>query len=100
MTNEEFLRKFDAHEKFTKGEIKEMRWGKVGKVLEKNIVGNDRWTIDKELIFSVGNRFFGVWWTEGATEEQDGCEEYPDYPTEVRRVEKVAYDYVPIEENN
>ena len=27
MTNEEFLRKFDAGEKFTKGEIKEMCWG-------------------------------------------------------------------------
>ena len=100
MTNKEFLRKFDMHEKFTKGEIKKMCWGEVGKVLEANIVDTDRWTISKELIFRVGNRFFGVWWTEGATEQQYDCEEYPDYPTEVRRVEKVAYDYVPIEENN
>ena len=100
MTNEEFLRRFDAHEKFTKGEIKEMRWGKVGKVLKKKVVGEGRWTIDKKLIFGVDNRFFGVWWSEGATEEQDGCEMYPDYPVEVRRVRKVAYDYVPIEEDN
>ena len=98
MNNEEFLRRFDAHEKFTEKEIKKMCWGKVGKVLEENIVDNDRWTISKELIFSVGNRFFSVWWTEGATEVQDGCEEYPDCPTEVRRVAKIAYDYVPIEE--
>ena len=48
----------------------------------------------------MDNRFFGVWWSEGATEEQDGCEMYPDYPVEVRRVRKVAYDYVPIEEDN
>ena len=99
MTNEEFLRRFDAHEKFAKDEIKEMCWGEVGKVLEKNIVDTGRWTISKELIFEVGSRFFSVFWTEGATEEQDGCEEYSDYPTEVCRVEKIVYDYVPIEEN-
>ena len=99
MTNKEFLRKFDAHEKFTKGEIREMRWGMVGKVLEKNIVDTDRWTISKELIFEVDSRFFSVFWTEGVTEEQYDCEEYPDYPTEVHRVNKFTYDYVPIEEN-
>ena len=27
MTNKEFLRKFDTHEKFTEGELMEMRWG-------------------------------------------------------------------------
>ena len=100
MTNKEFLRKFDAHENFTKGEIKEMCWGEVGKVLKKKVVGEGRWTIDKELSCGVSNRFLGVWWSEGATEEQDGCEMYPDYPVEVRRVRKVAYDYVPIEEDN
>ena len=100
MTNEEFLRKFDAGENFTKGEIKEMCWGEVGKVLEKNIVDTGRWTISKELIFEVDSRFFSVFWTEGVTEEQYDCEEYPDYPTEVRRVKKVTYDYVPIEEDN
>ena len=99
MTNKEFLRKFDAGEEFTEREIRNMCWGKVGKVLEKNIVDTDRWTISKELIFEVDSRFFSVLWTEGATEEQDGCEEYSDYPTEVRRVEKITYDYVPIEEN-
>lgn len=98
MTNEDFLRKFDAGEKFTKGEIKEMCWGEVGKVLKEKVVGKGRWTIDKKLIFGVDNRFFGVWWSEGATEEQDGCEMYPDYPVEVRRVEKVVYDYVSIKE--
>ena len=100
MTNKEFLRKFDTHEKFTKGEIKEMCWGEVGEVLKENIVDTDRWTISKELIFEVNSRFFSVFWTEGATEEQDGCKEYPDYPTEVRRVEKITYDYVPIEEGD
>ena len=84
MTNEDFLRRFDAHEKFTEDEIKEMCWGEVGEVLKENIVGSGRRTINKKLIFRVGNRFFGIWWTEGATEEQDGCEEYSDYPTEVR----------------
>ena len=38
MTNKDFLRRFDAHEKFTKGEIKEMCWGEVGKVLEKTLL--------------------------------------------------------------
>ena len=99
MTNKEFLRKFDTHEKFTEDEIKEMCWGEVGKVLKKKVVGEGRWTIDKELIFEVGSRFFSVFWTEGATEEQDGCEEYPDYPMELCRVKKIVYDYVPIEEN-
>ena len=47
MNNEDFLRRFDAHENFTKGEIKEMCWGKVGKVLEKNIVDT------KEIQLSV-----------------------------------------------
>ena len=100
MTNEEFLRRFDANEKFDEDEIKEMCWGEVGKVLEVNVVDQGRWTISKELIFEVDSRFFSVFWTEGATEQQYDCEEYPDYPTEVRRVEKVAYDYVPIEEDN
>ena len=100
MTNEEFLRRFDAGEKFSRKEIKEMCWGEVGKVLEVNVVDQGRWTISKELIFEVDSRFFSVFWTEGATEEQDGCEMYPDYPVEVRRVRKVAYDYVPIEEDN
>ena len=100
MTNEEFLRKFDTHEKFDEDEIKEMCWGEVGEVLKETIVGSGRWTISKELIFEVGSRFFSVFWTEGATEEQDGCEVYPDYPTEVRRVEKITYDYVPIEEGD
>ena len=36
MTNKEFLRKFDAGEKFSRKEIKEMCWGKVGKVLKKS----------------------------------------------------------------
>ena len=72
--------------------------GDVGKVLVIYIVDTGRWTISKELIFEVDSRFFSVFWTEGATEEQDGCEEYPDYPTELRRVEKITYDYVPIEE--
>lgn len=94
MTNEDFLRKFDAGEKFTRKEIKEMCWGEVGEVLKENIVDQGRWTISKELIFEVDSRFFSVFWTEGATEQQYDCEEYPDYPTEVRRVEKVAYDYV------
>lgn len=98
MTNEEFLRRFDANEKFDEDEIKEMCWGEVGKVLEVNVVDQGRWTISKELIFEVGSRFFSVFWTEGATEQQYDCEEYPDYPVEVRRVEKVAYDYVPIKE--
>lgn len=98
MTNEEFLRKFDAHEKFSEEEIKEMCWGEVGKVLEKSVVDQGSWTISKELIFEVGSRFFSIFWTEGATEEQDDCKEYPDYPTEVRRVEKIVYDYLPIEE--
>ena len=100
MINKEFLRKFDAHEKFTKGEIKKMCWGEVGKELEKNIVDTDKWTINKELIFEVDSRFFSVFWTEGVTEEQYDCEEYPDYPTEVHRVEKFTYDYVPIKENH
>ena len=100
MTNEEFLRRFDAHEKFDEDEIKEMCWGEVGKVLEVNVVDQGTWTISKELIFEVDSRFFSVFWTEGATEQQYDCEEYPDYPTEVRRIEKVAYDYVPIEEDN
>lgn len=100
MTNEEFLRRFDAHEKFDEDEIKEMCWGEVGKVLEVNVVDQGRWTISKELIFEVDSRFFSVFWTEGATEQQYDCEEYPDYPVEVRRVRKVAYDYVPIEEGN
>ena len=69
------------------------------KVLERNIVDTGRWIISKELIFRGGNRFFGVWWTEGATDEQDGCEEDPDYPMELCRVKKIVYDYVPIEEN-
>ena len=99
MTNEDFLRRFDAHEKFTEGEIMEMCWGEVGEVLKENIVGSGRWTINKKLIFEVDSRFFSVFWTEGATEQQYDCAEYPDYPTEVRRVEKITYDYVPIEEN-
>ena len=98
MTNKEFLRKFDTHEKFTEYEIKEMCWGEVGKVLEENIVDQGRWTISKELIFEADSRFFSVFWTEGATEQQYDCEEYPDYPTELRRVKKIAYDYVPIKE--
>ena len=100
MTNEEFLRRFDAHEKFDEDEIKEMCWGEVGKVLEVNVVDQGRWTISKELIFEVGSRFFSVFWTEGVTEEQYDCEEYPDYPTEVHRVNKFTYDYVPIKENH
>ena len=97
MNNEDFLRRFDAHENFTKGEIKEMWWGKVGKVLKKNIVDTDKWTINKELIIEVGRRFFSVFWPESVTEEQYDCEENPDYPTEVRRVKKIAYDYVSTE---
>ena len=60
MTNKEFLRRFDAHEKFTEEEIKEMCWGEVGKVLEVNVVDQGRWTISKELIFEVDSRFFSV----------------------------------------
>ena len=47
MTNEDFLRKFDTGEKFTEGELVEMRWGEVGKVLNENIVVQGRWTISK-----------------------------------------------------
>ncbi|MGM9580935.1 MAG: hypothetical protein ACI3U2_06875 [Anaerovibrio sp.] len=99
MTNEEFLRRFDAGEKFTEEEIQDMCWGEIGEVLEDNITGRGRWIIIEELIFKVGNRFFRVEWTEGATEQQEDCGELPDAPVEVRRVEKIAYDYVPIEED-
>lgn len=96
MTNEEFLRKFDAGEKFTKGEIKEMCWGEVGELINERVVEELRWFLSKETIFQVEDRFFGIDWLQGATECQDS--NYDDsYPTEVRRV---TYDYVPIEEDN
>lgn len=100
MTNEEFLRRFDAGEKFTKEEIREMCWGEIGKQIKEDILDQGRWTLTKELIFEVSNRFFSIEWTEGATEQQWDCGELPDAPVEVRRVRKVAYDYVPIEEDN
>ena len=93
MTNEEFLRRFDAHEKFDEDEIEEMCWGEVGEFIK------ERRFLSKETIFQVEDRFFSISWLQGATECQEN--EYDDsYPVEVRRVEKVAYDYVPIEEDN
>lgn len=99
MTNEEFLRKFDAGEKFTKEEIKEMCWGEVGELIKERVVEELRWFLSKETIFQVEDRFFNIDWLQGATECQDN--DYDDsYPTEVRRVKKVTYDYVPIKEDN
>lgn len=97
MTNEEFLRKFDAGEKFDEDEIEEMCWGEVGEFIKERIVDELRWFLSKETIFQVEDRFFSISWLQGATECQEN--EYDDsYPVEVRRVEKVAYDYVPIKE--
>lgn len=99
MTNEEFLRKFDAHEEFSEKEIEDMCWGFIGECVSEDIIEQGDWTIYKRTVFKVNSRFFGVYWTDGATEQQEDCREFPDYPTELRRVEKMVYDYVPIEEN-
>lgn len=76
MTNEEFLRRFDAGEKFTEEEIQDMCWGEVSKQIKEDI-------LDRGQRVLLSSRRSG---------------ELPDVPVEVRRVEKVAYDYVPIEE--
>ena len=99
MTNEEFLRKFDAHEEFSEKEIEDMCWGFIGDCVSEDIIEQGDWTIDKRTVFKVNSRFFGVYWTDGATEQQEYCRYFPDYPTELRRVEKMVYDYVPIKED-
>ena len=38
MTNEEFLRKFDAHEEFSEKEIEDMCWGFIGDCVSGDII--------------------------------------------------------------
>lgn len=58
MTNEEFLRKFDAHEEFSEKEIEDMCWGFIGDCVSEDIIEQGDWTIDKRTVFKVNSRFF------------------------------------------
>jgi hypothetical protein len=42
-----------------------------GVVISDNIVDNDRWTIQHEIIFKYDNKFYRTWYQVGATEIQD-----------------------------
>ena len=66
MTNEEFLRKFDAHEEFSEKEIEDMCWGFIGDCVSEDIIEQGDWTIYKRTVFKVNSRFFGVYWTDSS----------------------------------
>ena len=93
MTNEEFLQKMDAGEKFTEEELRNLRWE--SELVEVTTTSGDkhRWHQEKTTIFKVGDRLFALNWMEGLTECQE--DEYYDQPYEVEEVQetKVITNY-------
>lgn len=53
--------------------------------IEDKIVGNRRWSVDHQIIFKLGDKFYSAYYSVGATEYQ---EEYPwEHEHEVKCVE-------------
>lgn len=55
--------------KFDKKYLQEMVWS--DDVVEDNIVGNSRWSIQHEVVFKHEGKFYGTRYSVGATESQD-----------------------------
>ena len=98
MKNEDFLRRYDASEKFDEYERGQMAFGEVGKCVCEMEGDEHRWTRDMQTIFAVGDRFFALDWSRGLTERQEN--EYWDQPYEVRKEQHeetiVVTNWVPI----
>jgi hypothetical protein len=83
---EEVLRKIDNKEEFTEEERRFCAF-ETDKV--DFIEGESgRWDTPVTTIFKLKDRFFGLDWFEGLTENQDDC--FFDDPYEVERKEKVV----------
>lgn len=98
MTNEDFLRRYDASDNFDEYELSQMAFGEVGKYVCKTEGDTHRWTTDIQTVFSVGDRFFALDWSQGLTERQEN--EYWNQPYEVRMEQHeetiVVTNWVPI----
>ncbi len=66
-------------------------------IIEDNIYSHGRWTVTHEVVFQMGNKFFGIHYYAAATEYQES-----DYPEQIAlRLEKkevTIEQYVPLED--
>ena len=94
--NKEFLRRYDAGEKFSEEELQDIVWG--FREVTTNFGENLRWTRGATTIVTVDGRLFAIEWWEGLTEMQPN--EYNEQPYEVKEVTEVVEvkKYVPLED--
>lgn len=94
--NKEFLRRYDAGEKFSEEELQDIVWG--FREVTTNFGENLRWTRGATTIVAVDGRLFAIEWWEGLTEMQPN--EYSEQPYEVKEVTEVVEvkRYVPLED--
>ena len=94
--NKEFLRRYDAGEKFSEEELQDIVWG--FREVTTNFGENLRWTRGATTIVKVDGRLFAIEWWEGLTEMQPN--EYSEQPYEVKEVTEVVEvkRYVPLED--
>jgi len=88
--------------KFPKQEMLDML--NFGIVIEDNIVGHRRWSVDHEIVFKRDGKFYTSSYSIGATESQDESPwEYDGNNvecTEVCRVTKTVEVWVPVSQES
>lgn len=74
-------------------------WGDIGEIISDKLIGHGRWTVERELIFSYDGKTYRTHYSEGATEYQykTPWQDEDPHVLEVRPVERVIIDYVPME---
>jgi len=58
---------------FPKEFMQNLVWGDAedATVIERNIAGHSRWSVDYDIIFQVGDKYYSSSYSVGATESQD-----------------------------
>ena len=66
-------------------------------IMEDNIYSSLRWSVAHEMVFQMGNKFFGIHYYAAATEYQE-----PDYPEQfalrLKKKKVTIEQYVPLED--
>ena len=80
-TDEEFLKLYDAGEKFERNDLAAMAYGEIGKIVSEEEGYEGRWMRDMSTVFEGNGRFFNIDWERGLTEYQEN--EFYEQPYEV-----------------
>jgi len=91
---EELVRVLDFPEEFRE----KKGWRMDIEFIEKTITDHGRWTVTSDYIFKIGDKYYKIWRSEGATESQCGEDSWGDYGWDDLELVEVKKEQVVIEQ--